>query len=108
MSSTFYPMNDNVIIKPFKRSETTELGLVLVSYDKDEPRRGLVVAAGHGRVNERGNRIELEVATGDVVVYNQYAVSDIKIAGESYQLIKEEDILLVDDEYAFTEDMLEV
>lgn len=88
------PLRDRVIIKALEESETTKSGIVLPDTAKEKPQKGKVVAVGAGKVKD-GKTLPLEVKEGDVVLYEKYGPSEIKVDGEEYLILKEEDILAI-------------
>jgi len=88
------PLRDRVLVKPLEETETTKGGIVLPDTAKEKPQRGKVVAVGSGKV-KHGQVIPLEVKEGDVIIYEKYGPSEIKVDGEEYLILKEEDILAI-------------
>ena len=93
------PLGDRLVVEPIEGEETTSGGILLPETAKEKPQEGKVVAAGPGRVDEQGNRIQMEVKVGDRVLYAKYAGTEIKLEGDRKVLIlKESDVLaLVED-----------
>jgi len=90
------PLSDRVVVKPLEREEKTKSGIVLPDTAKEKPQEGLVEAVGNGRYNEQsGNRVALDVAVGDRVIYAKYAGSEVKIDEQDYLILSEKDILAV-------------
>jgi chaperonin GroES len=90
------PLADRVLIKPVEREEMTKSGIVLPDTAKEKPQEGIIEAVGSGRYNERtGDRIKLDVAVGDRVMYAKYAGSEVKIDDVDYLILSEKDILAV-------------
>jgi len=90
------PLADRVVIKPVEREEVTKSGIVLPDTAKEKPQEGIIEAVGNGRYNERtGERIKLDVAVGDRVMYAKYAGSEVKIDEVDYLILSEKDILAV-------------
>ncbi|MEI2702680.1 MAG: co-chaperone GroES [Baekduia sp.] len=88
------PLGDRVIVRAIDEEETTASGLVLPDTAKEKPQKGEVIAAGDGRWDDEGeNRIPLDVATGDVVLYSKYGGTEIKVDGEDLLVLRESDIL---------------
>jgi chaperonin GroES len=93
MSKQLQPLGDRLVVKPIEQEETTASGLVLPETAKEKPQQGEVIAAGPGRRDDDGNRIEMDVAVGDVVLYAKYAGTEIKFEGDKLLILKESDIL---------------
>jgi chaperonin GroES len=90
------PLADRVVIKPVEREEMTKSGIVLPDTAKEKPQEGIIEAVGSGKYNERtGERIKLDVAVGDRVMYAKYAGSEVKIDDVDYLILSEKDILAV-------------
>ena len=96
MALKLRPLADRVLIKPVEREEMTKSGIVLPDTAKEKPQEGIIEAVGNGRYNERtGERIKLDVAVGDRVMYAKYAGSEVKIDDVDYLILSEKDILAV-------------
>jgi chaperonin GroES len=87
------PLGDRLIVKAIDEEETTASGIVLPDTAKEKPQRGEVVAAGDGKLDDDGDRIPLDVAVGDVVLYSKYGGTEIKIDGEDLLVLRESDVL---------------
>ncbi|HUY97343.1 MAG TPA: co-chaperone GroES [Verrucomicrobiae bacterium] len=96
MALKLRPLADRVVVKPLDREETTKSGIVLPDTAKEKPQEGLVEAIGNGKYNEQtGQRIPLDVAVGDRVIYAKYAGSEVKIDEQEYLILAERDILAI-------------
>ena len=91
------PLNDRVIVTPLAAEEKTAGGVILPDNAKEKPNKGKVVAAGPGRTLDDGKRIALAVKTGDIVWYGKYSGTEVKVGGEEFKILREEDILGVDE-----------
>ena len=88
------PLNNNVIVKASSKEEVTKSGIVLPdTIDKEKPEQGEVLAVGPGKLLENGSRAEMNTKIGDKVVFKKYSPDDIKINGDEYLVINENDIL---------------
>jgi chaperonin GroES len=88
------PLGDRLIVRAIDEEETTASGLVLPDTAKEKPQKGEVIAAGDGRWDDEGeNRIPLDVAAGDVVLYSKYGGTEIKVDGEELLVLRESDVL---------------
>lgn len=87
------PLGDRVIVKVLEKEEKTSSGIVLPDKAKEKPQEGEVKAVGPGRVLDDGKRLEMDVKVGDRVVYSKYAGTEIKIDGEEYLILRQDDIL---------------
>lgn len=88
------PLGNRVVLKRLEAEEKTTSGIILTGASKERPQEAEVVAVGPGEMVE-GKRIPLEVKVGDKVLYSKYAGSEVKVAGEEYTIVKEEDILAI-------------
>lgn len=88
------PLGDRVVIKRLEAIETTIGGIVLPGAAKEKPQEAEVLAVGPGCVVD-GKRIEMEVAVGDKVLYSKYAGTEVKLNGEEYIIVKQDDILAI-------------
>lgn len=88
------PLGDRLVVEPIEQEETTAAGILLPETAKEKPQEGRVLAVGPGRVDENGNRIEMEIKEGDRVLYAKYAGTEVKLQPDRKVLImKESDIL---------------
>ena len=88
------PLSDRVVLKQLEAEETTKSGIVLTGSAKERPQEAEVVAVGPGAMVD-GNRVAMEVKVGDKVLYSKYAGTEVKVDGEEYTILKQEDILAV-------------
>lgn len=89
------PLGDRVIIELVESEEKTASGIVLPDSAKEKPQEGKVVAVGTGRVLENGERVALEVAEGDKIIFSKYSGTEVKYQGTEYLILRESDILAV-------------
>ena len=89
------PLGDRVIIELVQSEEKTASGSVLPDTAKEKPQEGKVVAVGTGRVLDNGERVALEVAVGDSIIFSKYAGTEVKYEGTEYLILRESDILAV-------------
>ncbi|GAB1420616.1 co-chaperone GroES [Anaerolineales bacterium] len=87
------PLGDRVVVEAIEQESTTASGLVLPETAKEKPQQGLILAAGLGRKDDNGKRIELDVKAGDKVLFAKYAGTEIKLDGKKLLIMKESDIL---------------
>lgn len=95
MSLNLKPLGDRLVVEPKERQETTASGLILPETAKEKPQEGTILAAGPGRRDDDGNRIAMDVAVGDVVMYAKYGGTEIKIDDKKLLILKESDILAI-------------
>lgn len=89
------PLGDRVVIELVQAEEKTASGIVLPDTAKEKPQEGKVIAVGTGRVLENGERVALEVAAGDLIIFSKYAGTEVKYEGTDYLILRESDILAV-------------
>ncbi|PID97924.1 MAG: co-chaperone GroES [Actinobacteria bacterium] len=95
MSITIKPLEDRVVIKQVEAERTTASGLVIPDSATEKPQEGEVIAVGPGRVDDNGNRVPVDVQVGDMVIYSRYGGTEVKYAGEEYQILSARDVLAV-------------
>ena len=90
------PLGDRVVIKPRKAEEKTKGGIFLPeTATKEKPLLGTVVAVGSGKIIDDGSRAAMEVKVDDEVIFSKYAGTEIKLEGEDYLIMREDDILAI-------------
>jgi len=87
------PLGDRILVKRLEAEEKTKGGIVLPDTAKEKPKEGKVISVGKGKTNEDGKTVALTVKEGDKIIFSSYAGNDIKIEGEEYIIMKEEDVL---------------
>jgi len=95
MSLSLKPLGDRVVVKPIEQDDVTAGGIMLPDTAKEKPQKGTVLAAGPGNRNDAGERVELDVKVGDVVMYAKYAGTEIKLDGEKILILRESDLLAI-------------
>ncbi|WP_125107029.1 MULTISPECIES: co-chaperone GroES [Gulosibacter] len=93
MSVNIQPLEDRIVIQQVQAEQTTASGLVIPDTAKEKPQEGEVVAVGPGRFDEDGERIPMDVAVGDKVIYSKYGGTEVKYAGEDYLILSARDVL---------------
>ena len=91
------PLNDKILVKRTEAEEVTKGGIVLPDSAKEKPKEGTVLALGDGKLLDDGQRALFQVKVGDRILFTSYAGTDIKIDGEEYMILGEDDILAVID-----------
>lgn len=90
------PLGDRVIVSPNDEDEQrTASGLVIPDTAKEKPQTGTILAVGPGDVNDDGDRVPMDVAPGDTVVYSKYAGTELKYEGEEYLILSSRDLLAI-------------
>ena len=92
------PLGDRVLVKPEKAEQKTASGLYISSGAQEKPQRGEVIAVGAGKLDDKGERIPVDVKVGDVVIYGKYGGNEVKIDGEEYLLMRDPYIYAVVEE----------
>ena len=93
MAINVRPLGDRVLVHPLEEKEVKKGGIIIPDTAKDKPQEGKIVALGTGKVNEEGNKVEFTVKKGDRVLISKYGGTEIKVDGESYLIMREDDIL---------------
>lgn len=88
------PLSDRIILKVKEKEEMTKSGIVLPDSAKEKPQEAVVVAVGTGEIVD-GKKVPLDVAVGDRVIYSKYSGMEIKVDGEEYLIVKQNDILAI-------------
>ena len=87
------PLQDRILVQRVKEEEKTKGGIIIPDTAKEKPIEGRVIAAGKGKLSEKGKRIALEVKKGDRILFGKYSGNEIKIEGEEYLIMREDDVL---------------
>ena len=95
MSVNIKPLEDKIVVQASEAEATTASGLVIPDTAKEKPQEGKVLAVGPGRVDDNGNRVPLDVAVGDVVIYSKYGGTEVKYNGEENLVLSARDQLAV-------------
>ncbi|MFH1645759.1 MAG: co-chaperone GroES [Candidatus Omnitrophota bacterium] len=89
------PLGDRIIVKPLEAEEVTKGGIILPDTAKEKQQEGKVIAVGKGKVLESGKVEPVEVKVGDKVLYGKYSGTEVKVDGEDYLIVREEDVLAI-------------
>ncbi|MDO5729586.1 MAG: co-chaperone GroES [Actinomycetaceae bacterium] len=95
MSISIKPLEDRIVIQQVEAEQTTASGLVIPDTAKEKPQEGTVIAVGPGRIDDNGNRVPMDVAEGDTVIYSKYGGTEVKYQGEEYLILSARDILAI-------------
>ncbi len=93
MAVKIKPLGDRVLVHPIEEKEAKKGGIIIPDTAKEKPQEGKVVAVGPGKTTEDGKVLPLAVKKGDKVIFGKYAGTEIKLDGEEYMLMREDDIL---------------
>ena len=89
------PLHDRLIIRRIEEKETVKGGIIIPDSAKEKPQEGEVIAVGNGKVLENGTKLTLDVKAGDKILFGKYSGTDIKIDGEEYLILREDEVLAV-------------
>ena len=87
------PLRDRILVKRFEEQEQKVGGIIIPDTAKEKPQQGKVVAAGNGRVNDEGKVLPLDVKAGNTILFGKYSGTEIKIEGEEYLILREDEVL---------------
>ena len=87
------PLHDRVLVKRLEDTETMRGGLFIPDSAKEKPQQAEVVAVGDGRLTDEGERMALDVKAGDRILFGKYSGSEVKVAGDEYLILREDEIL---------------
>lgn len=87
------PLGDRVLVQPIEEQEVKKGGIIIPDTAKEKPQEGKIIALGTGKVDDKGKKVAFEVKKGDRVLIPKYGGQEVKLADETFLLIKEEDIL---------------
>ena len=89
------PLQDRVLIKRVAEEEKTKGGIIIPDTAKEKPMQGKVIAAGNGKAKDDGKRVPLDVKAGDHILFGKYSGQEIKLNGEEYLIMREDEVLAV-------------
>ncbi|MBV9464319.1 MAG: co-chaperone GroES [Verrucomicrobiae bacterium] len=95
MAAKVRPIGDRILVLPTKEQEVKKGGIIIPDTAKEKPQEGKIVSLGTGKTDENGKKIAFEVKVGDRVMYSKYGGTEIKLSGEEYVILREDDILAV-------------
>ncbi len=87
------PLGDRVLVRALEKKDEVRSGLIIPDTAKEKPQEGEIIAAGKGKVGEDGKLIPMDVKPGDKILYGKYSGTEIKIEGEEYLIMHQDDIL---------------
>jgi chaperonin GroES len=87
------PLQDRILVQRVEEETTTKGGIIIPDTAKEKPAEGKVVAVGNGKIGEDGKRIALEIKKGDRILFGKYSGTEVKIEGEEYLIMREDDVL---------------
>ena len=89
------PLADRILVKRIEEEEIKKGGIIIPDTAKEKPQQAQVIGVGSGRLNDEGKRIPLELKKGDKILMGKYSGTDVKIKGEEYVIMREEDVLAI-------------
>ncbi len=93
MAINVKPLGDRVLVQPIEEQETKKGGIIIPDTAKEKPQEGKVIALGTGKLDDNGKKVEFTVKEGNKVLISKYGGTEIKVDGESYLIMREDDIL---------------
>ena len=91
------PLHDRIIVQRLEEGEQQIGGIIIPDSAKEKPQQGKVLAVGNGKINDEGKRIPLDVLPGNLILFGKYSGQEIKLDGEEYLIMKEDEVLAVID-----------
>jgi chaperonin GroES len=88
-----HPLADRILVRRIEEEETKRGGIIIPDTAKEKPMQGEIVAVGPGKLDEKGNRVQLDVKKGDRILMSKYAGTEVKIDGEDFVIMREDDVL---------------
>ena len=95
VTTTFTPLHDRILVRRLEEGETIRGGIIIPDSAKEKPQEGEVIAVGKGKSNDEGKVFPLDVKAGDKILFGKYSGTDIKIDGEEYLILREDEVLAV-------------
>ena len=95
MSVSIKPLEDRIVVRPVAAEQITASGLVIPDTAKEKPQEAEVIAVGPGRIDDNGNRVPLDVAVGDKVIFSKYGGTELKFGGEEFLVLSARDVLAI-------------
>ena len=89
------PLADRIVVKPTEAEEITKGGILLPDTAKQRPQEGEVIAVGPGKVLETGAQVPIEIKVGDKIIYSKYGGTEVKVSGEDYVILRQDDVLSI-------------
>jgi chaperonin GroES len=89
------PLHDRIIVQRLEEGEQKIGGIIIPDTAKEKPQQGRVIAAGNGKVNDEGKRVPLDVKAGDLILFGKYTSQEVKLDGEEYLIMREDEVLAV-------------
>ena len=87
------PLNDRILVKRLEEEGKSKGGIIIPDSAKEKPAEGKVIAVGNGRLNDKGERVKMELKAGDRILFSKYGGTEVKIDGNDYLIMREDDVL---------------
>lgn len=87
------PLQDRILVQRVEEQTTTKGGIIIPDTAKEKPAEGKVIAVGNGKIGENGQRVALEIKNGDRILFGKYSGTEVKIEGQEYLIMREDDVL---------------
>ena len=95
MGNNVRPLHDRLLVRRVEEKETVKGGIIIPDTAKEKPQEGEVIAVGNGKTLENGSKVALDVKAGDRILFGKYSGTDIKIDGQEYLILREDEVLAV-------------
>lgn len=89
------PLFDRIVVKRTEEATTTKGGIIIPDTAKEKPAEGTVIAVGAGRMNEKGDRIPMDIKVGDRILFSKYGGNEVKMGGEEFLIMSQDDVYAV-------------
>ncbi|MGE0084334.1 MAG: co-chaperone GroES [Desulfococcaceae bacterium] len=93
MSIRLKPLQDRILVQRMEEETKTKGGIIIPDTAKEKPAEGKVIAVGNGKISDKGERVALEIKEGDRILFGKYSGTEVKIEGEEYLIMREDDVL---------------
>ena len=93
MATAFTPLHDRILVRRLDEGETMRGGIIIPDSAKEKPQQGEVISVGKGKSNDEGKVFPLDVKAGDTILFGKYSGTEIKLDGEEYLIMREEEVL---------------
>ena len=95
MGMNVRPLHDRLLVRRIEEKETVKGGIIIPDTAKEKPQEGEVIAVGNGKLLENGTKVPLDVKAGDRILFGKYSGTDIKIDGQEFLILREDEVLAV-------------
>ena len=95
MGMNVRPLHDRILVRRIEEKETIKGGIIIPDTAKEKPQEGEVIAVGNGKLLENGSKVPLDVKAGDRILFGKYSGTDIRIDGQEYLILREDEVLAV-------------